>query len=113
MVRYWTHPISLFNVKFLYSKARFILGELGHTRQHWNKDLNVYVRRFSENALDCCYLVSKEMLVSVCLHGMAEENMLFLENLSFLSFAKLMKAARRTNDSVRKLSRCSTSLRPS
>lgn len=40
------------------------------------------------------------MLVNVCSHGMKEECRIFLENLSFSSFCKLMEAARRTSESV-------------
>lgn len=51
------------------------------------------------------------MLVSICLHGMTEEYRVFLENLSFCSFAKLMEAARSTNESVHRSSRLGTSAR--
>lgn len=45
------------------------------------------------------------MLVDVCLHGMPNEYRVYLENLTFLSFSKLIEAVRRTNESVRKPSR--------
>lgn len=53
------------------------------------------------------------MLVSVCLHRMIEEYRVFLEYLSFPSFAKLMEAARLTNESVRRSSKSDVNIRPS
>lgn len=50
------------------------------------------MRRFHEKAIDCCDLVGKEAIINICLHGMAEEYKIFLENLSFL-LSKLMEAA--------------------
>lgn len=52
------------------------------------------------------------MLVSLCLHVMTEVYRVFLENLSFSSFAKLMEVARRTNESMGKSSKSNTSARP-
>lgn len=66
------------------------------------EDLDLYVKRFHNKALDCINLVDEEVLVNVCLHGMNEEYRVFLENLTFSSFSKLMKAARQTNESVRR-----------
>lgn len=63
------------------------------------------MKRFPENTLDCNNVVDEETLVDICLHGMANEYRVYLENLTFLSFSKLMDAARRTNESVRKPSR--------
>lgn len=37
-------------------------------------------------------------MVDVCLYGMANEDRVLLENLSFLSFSKLMEAARQTKE---------------
>lgn len=65
------------------------------------------------NALDCCDPVSEEMLVSFCLHRMTEEYNIFLENLSFSSFAKLMEATSHTKELVHRSSRFSMSVRPS
>lgn len=42
----------------------------------------------------------QRVLVDVCLHDIMGEYRIFLKNLSFLLFFKLMKAARRTNESV-------------
>lgn len=63
------------------------------------------MKRFRERALDCSDAVDEEMLVDVCLHGIANEDGVYLENLAFPSFSKLIEAARRTNESVRKPSR--------
>lgn len=80
--------------------------------QFSNKDLDVYVRRFPEKALDCCDQLDEEMSIDVCLHGMAKEYMVFLENLSFFSLSKLMEAARCTNESMHKSSKFNTSSKP-
>lgn len=40
------------------------------------------------------------MLIDVCVHGMMKEYRIFLDNLSFSSFSKLMEAARGANESV-------------
>lgn len=42
------------------------------------------------------------MVVDVCLHGMVHEYRVYLENLTFPHFSKLLEAARRANESVRK-----------
>lgn len=49
-------------------------------------------------------IVDEETLFDVYLHGMANEYWVYLENLTFLSFFKLMEVARRTNKSVRRAS---------
>lgn len=67
------------------------LVELGLTQQYYGEDLDVYMRRFHEKALDCCNIVDEEVLVNVCVHSMREEYNIFLENLSFTSFSKSLK----------------------
>lgn len=52
-------------------------------------------------AIGYCNPVNEEILVDVCIQGMTEECMVFLENLSFASFSKLTEVARRTIESVR------------
>lgn len=84
------------------AKAKFSLAELGRTRQHPGEDLDMYVRRLHERALDYYDLVAGEVLVEVCLHSMMEEYSLFLESLSFSFISKLMEATRCTNESVRR-----------
>lgn len=108
----WDQLVTLFNAKFFYGEAKFTLAELGRTRQHPNEDLDLYVKRFRERALDCNDAVDEETLVNVCLYGMANEYCVYLENLTFPSFSKLMEAARRTNESIRKPSRPTTSSYP-
>lgn len=67
-VRDWTHPLSLFNAKFFYAKARFTLAQLNRTRQHSDEDLDIYVIKFHENALHCWNPVSERCaLASVCM----------------------------------------------
>lgn len=63
------------------------------------------MKRFRERALDCSDAVDKETLVDVCLQDMANEYQVYLQNLTFPSFSKLVEAARRTNESVRNPSR--------
>lgn len=77
--------VAAFNTKFFFAKAKYTLAELGCTRQYAGKDL-----------------VEEEILVNVCLHGMNNEYRVFLENLTFPSFSKLMEAARQTNEPVRR-----------
>lgn len=64
------------------------------------EDLDAYVRRFHDKALNSSDLVEEKMLVDVCLLGMMEYR-IFIENFSFPFFFKLMEASRRTNESVR------------
>lgn len=101
----------MFNTKFFHVQAKFCFAELDRARQ-LGKDLHIYVRRFYEKALDCCDLVEEEKPVNVCLHGMMEVYKIFLENLSFRSFSKLMEAPERTNESVHRTSRSSAATRP-
>lgn len=58
--------------------------------------------RDHERALDYCNAVNKEAMVNVCLHGMANEYRVYLKNLTFLYFSKLMEAARRMKETVRR-----------
>lgn len=66
------------------------------------RDLDLHVKRFHEKALICCDPVDEEVLVNVCLHGINDEYRVFLENLTFLSFLKLMEASRQANETVRR-----------
>lgn len=111
-VRDWLHIFSYFNVNFstLRPEARYTFVEFSLTRQHYSEDLDVYVRRFHENALDCCDPVSEEMLVRVCLRGMTEKYRVFLE--SFPSFAKLIEAALGTKEFIRRSSKSNMDDRP-
>lgn len=63
--------------------------------------------------MDYCDQVIEDVLVDICLHGMIEEYHLHLENLSFASFSRLMEAARRKNESVRKIVSYNLVIRPS
>lgn len=51
-------------------------------------------------------------LVKICLHAIVEEYRIFLENLSFSSFSKLMEAPRLTKESMHRTSRSSSAARP-
>lgn len=50
------------------------------------------------------YPVTKEVLVDVCLHEMMVEYIIYLENMSFCFFSKLMEAAKCTNESIKETS---------
>lgn len=54
----------------------------------------------------------KKCFLIFAFHGKTEEYRVFLENLSFPSFSKLMEAAKRTNESVHKSSRFNTTASP-
>lgn len=97
----------LFNTKFFCTEAKFSIVELERMRQHPGQDMDIYMRRFHERAIDCCDPAAEEILVDICLRGMMEEYHKFLENLSFSSLSRLMEAAMRTNESVRRTSRSS------
>lgn len=98
----WDHMVATFNTKFFFAEAKYTLAEWGRTRQYAGEDLDLYVKRFHDKALDCIDPVEEEILVDVCLHGMNDEYRVFLENLTFSSFLKLMETARQTNESVRR-----------
>lgn len=78
-------------------KQSFTLAELGHTWHYPSENLDLDIKRFHERALDC-YAVNEEIMVDVRLHGMADKYRVFLENLKFPPFSKLMDADRRTNN---------------
>lgn len=80
--------VAAFNTKFFFTEAKYTLAELGRSRQYAAKDLDLYVKRFHDRALDCVDPVDEEVLVNVCLHGMNDEYRVFLENLTFPSFSK-------------------------
>lgn len=68
-------------------EADLCMRELSTSLLDWAYTWYVNLR-----ALNCCNVVVVEVLV--------DEYRIFLENLSFLSFSKLMKAPRRTNELV-------------
>lgn len=74
--------VSAFNTKFFCVEAKYTLVELGRTKQYPGKNFDIYVKRFHEKALD---------YYKVCIQGMSDEYRVFLENLSFSSFTKLME----------------------
>lgn len=57
------HLVSQVNSKFFYDKTRFSLAELSRTWQY--EDLDVYIRRFHERALNCYDPMDKEVIVNV------------------------------------------------
>lgn len=59
------------------------------------------MRSFHERAMDCRDPVAKEVPVDVCLNSKVDEDMVFVESLSFTSFFRLMEAAQRTDESIR------------
>lgn len=88
----------MFNSKVFCAGAKFSVAELSGVRYHPREELDAYVKRFHERAFNYFHLVEERMLVDVCLLGMMEEYRIFLENLSFYSFSKLMELARHTNE---------------
>lgn len=68
------------------------------------EDLDIFVRRFHEEALDYCDVVDGETLANICMHGMSNGYRINLENLTFPSFSKLIEAAR---ESIRRTPRSS------
>lgn len=91
----------MFNSKFFYGEAKFVLAKLGRTREFPGKDLDLYIKRFHERAL-FCDVVDGETKVDVYLYGMANESRVFLKNLMFPSFSMLMEATKRKKDSLRR-----------
>lgn len=96
--------MTIFHTKSFCGEAKFTLAELGRTQQFSGEDLDLYIKRFHEGGLDCCDAVDRETMVNDCLHGMANEYSVYMENLAFLSFSKLVEAIKRTNESVRRTS---------
>lgn len=77
------------------------------------EDLDLYVQTLHERAMDCSDPFDGEVLLNVCLHRILEEFRVLLENLSLSSFSRLMEVARRTNGSVRRTLRSSSTSCPS
>lgn len=76
--------------------------------QYPREDLDEYVKRFHEMALYYNDLVVEDVLVDLCLQGLIEDYIIYLENLLFPFSSKLMEAARPTNEPLRKTSRSSS-----
>lgn len=57
--------VAAFNTKFFFAKAKYTLAELGHTRQYAGEDLDLYMKRYHDKALDCVDPVDEEILVNV------------------------------------------------
>lgn len=49
----------MFNAEFFYAKTIYFLAELGLIRRHSEEDLDIYVKRFHDKALDNCDLVNE------------------------------------------------------
>lgn len=77
--------MSLFNTNFFCAEAKF---SLDRTSQHVKEDLDAYARRFQES-WTCCGSVAEEVLVNFASTVYWKYN-IFLENLSSLSFFRLM-----------------------
>lgn len=54
------HLVTVFNTKFSYGEVTFTLIEFGSTQQFPGEDVDLYVKKFHERALDCCDAVNEE-----------------------------------------------------
>lgn len=59
MVHNWDHLVYLLSTNFFHAKAKFTLAKLDGTQQYSMEDLDIYVRRFHEKALECHDLVEE------------------------------------------------------
>lgn len=66
------HLVPLFNTKFFQAEATFTFVKLDKTHKYPMEDLDMYVKKFQEKALDCCDPL-EEVLINVCLHDIMEE----------------------------------------
>lgn len=55
--------VPFFNAKFFCAEVKFSSTELGHRCQLSGEDLDAYIKRFHDIALDCCDPVEERMLV--------------------------------------------------
>lgn len=94
------HLISMSKAKFFYAETKFSLAEIVRIRQYPRGRSRYIGERFHDKALDCSDPLEERTLVDICLRGMLEECRIFLENLSFSSFFKLMEATRLTSETI-------------
>lgn len=71
LVHGWKHLVSLSALK------QSLLLLVSVERLIPRKDQDAYLRRSHENAWNCCYPMTEEVLVDVCLHDMMEEYRVF------------------------------------
>ena len=90
----------MFGEKFFSTPKKVILIDLGKEHQKLSEDLMEYIQRFKEKVLDIQYSHDEKELVKVCIQGMFDEYSVHLENLPLPTFTTLVKAARRTNNTV-------------
>lgn len=92
------HPVSLFNTKLFYAKAKFTLAQLDWTCKYSGEDLDAYVKRVSRESSglvwSSCWDCASWGLLSRKNRWLSD----YLGNLSFSFFSRLMEAARRDND---------------
>lgn len=69
--------------------SKFSLAVFIQICQQRGEDQDAYMGRFHKRALDCYDLVTEEVQVNGCLHGMMEQNRIFLEYFPFPSFSRL------------------------
>lgn len=65
--------MPIFKAKLFYVEAKFSLAYLDRMHQ-----LDTYVKRFHDKALDCCDVVEERVLVDVCLPHKLEKYCIFL-----------------------------------
>lgn len=90
--------VATFNTKFFFGEAKYTLAELGRTRQYAGDNLDLYLKRFRDKALGYVDPVDEEVLLNIFLHDKNDKYRVFLDNLMFSYFLKLIEAARRTNE---------------
>lgn len=96
----WEHIVSLFNFKFFCAEAKFSLGRARPNMTTSREDLDMYMRIFNKKkTMDCCHLVVEEVLVNFSTMVCWKNTIFCLENLHFLTFAKLVKAPLRIKES--------------
>ncbi|EOY00436.1 H0502G05.11 protein [Theobroma cacao] len=99
-VQSWNQMCRMFGEKFFSTQEKVTLVDLGREFQKSREDLMEYIQRFRERVLDIQESHDEKELVKVCIQGMFDEYRLHLENLPLPTFATLVEAARRTNNTV-------------
>lgn len=99
-------PLSLYSIPNYFTL--FVWLNLAKHGQYLGEDLEAYVKRFHEKALDCCDLVTEDVMGDIYLHAIIEDYRIYFVSLSFSSFSRLIEAAGHANESIRKASRPSS-----
>lgn len=98
----WNEMTQAFMNKIYVAEEKVIILNLGREKKKSGEDLNAFVKLFREKTIDCVDSISESTKIKICMAGMLDDYLVFLENLGINSFNKLIDSYKRTAASLKK-----------